>query len=124
MILRMLENSVSKWPALEGRYLQLGGIKMEFDPSQGEGSRVIESSVYIKGKPLEKEKTYNICTTDYMCIGRDGFDVLKSAKMIIDDENGLNMFDIIADYCKIPSQKDARDEFDLYKKTELTQSLL
>lgn len=124
MILRMLENSVSKWPALEGRYLQLGGIKMEFDPSKDAGSRVIEGSVYVQDKPLDQEKTYNICTTDYMTLGRDGFDVLKEAKMIIDEENGPNMLDIIAHYCQIPNKKSSRDEFDEYKKAELTQSQL
>ena len=124
MILRMLENSVSKWPALEGRYLQLGGIKMKFDPSKEEGSRVIDGSVLIKDNLLEKDRTYCVCTTDYMTLGRDGYDVLKEAKMIIDEENGPNMLDIISDYLDIPNKKENREEIDKFKQTEMTQSTM
>merc|ERR1712166_1500941 len=55
-VLLCLENSVSKWPALEGRYLQLGGVSFKYDSKQEGMHRVIDGSVMIKGQPLELEK--------------------------------------------------------------------
>jgi len=75
-VLECLENSVSKWPALEGRYLQLGGVQFQYDPKKEGGQRVIEGSVFIKQQELELHKKYNICTTGYMALGKDGYDTI------------------------------------------------
>merc|ERR1712151_866824 len=72
-----LENSVSKWPALEGRYLQLGGVTFKYDPKKEGGQRVIDGSVVIAGAELELHRKYNICTTGYMALGKDGYDTIK-----------------------------------------------
>ncbi|KAA0166837.1 hypothetical protein FNF31_01212 [Cafeteria roenbergensis] len=47
-----LENGVSKWPALEGRFPQVSGIRFAFDPSLPPGERVLLSTVRVRGKPL------------------------------------------------------------------------
>lgn len=86
-ILDALENGVSKLPSLEGRFVQVSGIKYSFciDSSP----RIV--SVAIDGKPLELEKIYSCATLGYMAEGYDGFKSLQVPKerQIVDDEQGL-----------------------------------
>lgn len=66
VILQALENSVSMYPATEGRFLQVSGVVFSFDPSQASGSRVVQSSVLIGGKPLEPEREYRVSMREYI----------------------------------------------------------
>lgn len=40
IVLSLLENSVSQWPALDGRFAAFSGINYSFDPACPTGSRV------------------------------------------------------------------------------------
>lgn len=97
-----LENSVSQYPALEGRFPQVSNIKFEFDPSKPSGSRV--NYVKVGGQPLEDSKLYNLVTRGYMARGKDGFDSLlvKSeggkAEEIVSEENGILISMMIRQY--------------------------
>jgi 2',3'-cyclic-nucleotide 2'-phosphodiesterase (5'-nucleotidase family) len=42
-----LENSVSKWPATDGRFCQVSGVRFSFDPREPPGARVVEGSVHV-----------------------------------------------------------------------------
>lgn len=101
-ILSALENGVSTYPALEGRFPQVSGIRFSFDPSLPPGSRC--SDVHIAGSPLENEREYTLCTREYMVRGKDGFDSLLLeeyggiAKSIVDEENGLLISIILRQY--------------------------
>jgi 5'-nucleotidase len=92
-ILDALENSVSSYPALEGRFPQVSNIEFEFDPSNPPNSRV--AYVKIGDAPLDLEKVYVLVTRGYMARGKDGFDSLlvKSeggqAEEIVSEENGI-----------------------------------
>ncbi|KAJ9057065.1 hypothetical protein DSO57_1026095 [Entomophthora muscae] len=87
-----LESSVSMYPKQEGRFPQLAGMKITFDPKAEPGNRLTEvlvadhDSVYV---PLDRNKTYTVVTRDYMALGFDGFDALKKGKYIVDEENGI-----------------------------------
>lgn len=67
-LLEALENSVGKYPALEGRFPQVSNIHFEFDPSKPEGSRVMHAEV--GGEPLELERPYKLVTRGYMARGK------------------------------------------------------
>ncbi|KAH7346208.1 5'-nucleotidase [Rhexocercosporidium sp. MPI-PUGE-AT-0058] len=101
-ILEAIENSVSLYPALEGRFPQVSNIEFEFDPSCPPNSRV--KYVNIAGKLLDKEKIYVLVTRGYMARGKDGFDSLlvKSeggeAEEIVSEENGILISMIIRQY--------------------------
>ncbi|KAF2840107.1 ser/Thr protein phosphatase family protein [Patellaria atrata CBS 101060] len=92
-IIEALENSVSKYPALEGRFSQISNIKFAFDPEKPEGSRVTYTK--IGNKPVDLEKDYSVATRGYMGRGKDGFDslLIKSeggvAEEIVSEENGI-----------------------------------
>lgn len=48
-----LENGVSQWPKLEGRFPQVSGVRFEFDPAQPPGRRVVPGSVTVGGADLQ-----------------------------------------------------------------------
>ncbi|KAJ2715201.1 hypothetical protein H4R19_001331 [Coemansia spiralis] len=53
-IRRALENGVSKWPAHEGRFPQVSGIRFEFDPALQPGSRVTSIVLTATAKAAAK----------------------------------------------------------------------
>ncbi|KAJ1643275.1 hypothetical protein LPJ64_004934 [Coemansia asiatica] len=56
-IRRALENGVSKWPAHEGRFPQVSGIRFEFDPSREPGSRVTSIVITASAKAAATQKS-------------------------------------------------------------------
>ncbi|KAJ2162986.1 hypothetical protein GGF46_000172 [Coemansia sp. RSA 552] len=49
-IRRALENGVSKWPAQEGRFPQVSGIRFEFDPRRAPGDRITSITITAAAK--------------------------------------------------------------------------
>lgn len=94
-LLDALETSVSAWPAMEGRFLQVSGISYAFDPSKEPGNRITHESVTVNEKPIEMNKSYTIATKAYLRSGKDGFDTLKKAKQIIDPETAPRLVTLI-----------------------------
>lgn len=101
-LLEALENSVGKYPALEGRFPQISGIEFTFDPSKDPGSRC--QDVLIASKPLDLEKEYKVATRDYMVRGKDGFTSLMleedggPARSIVSEENGVLISMLLRQY--------------------------
>ena len=97
-----LENAVSKYPALEGRFPQISGITFSFDPSKPPMGRT--SEVMIGGIPVGPDQEYKLVTRDYMVRGKDGFTSLMleeaggRAKSIVSDENGLLISMLLRQY--------------------------
>ncbi|KAI6789456.1 5'-nucleotidase [Hortaea werneckii] len=97
-----LENAVSKYPALEGRFPQVSGITLAFDPSLDPGKRCTE--VKICGQPLDYEREYRVATREYMVRGKDGFTSLMieehggQAKSIVGDESGMLISSLLRQY--------------------------
>jgi 2',3'-cyclic-nucleotide 2'-phosphodiesterase (5'-nucleotidase family) len=59
-LLEMLNNSVSRVDAGDGRFLQVSGIAFRYGPD------VKAEDVQVNGKPLDLNATYTIATTDFM----------------------------------------------------------
>jgi len=101
-IIAALENGVSTYPALEGRFPQVSGIHFAFDPAKPPGSRC--SEVAIAGAPADPARSYTLCTREYMVRGKDGFTSLLieehggAAKSVVDEENGLLISTILRQY--------------------------
>ena len=101
-MLEAIENSVSLYPALEGRFPQVSNIEFEFDPRSPSNSRV--KYVNIGGVPLDHEKLYVLVTRGYMGRGKDGFDSLLvrseggQAEEIVSEENGILISMILRQY--------------------------
>eukprot|EP00581_Thalassiosira_minuscula_P015309 CAMPEP_0183720282 /NCGR_PEP_ID=MMETSP0737-20130205/12943_1 /TAXON_ID=385413 /ORGANISM="Thalassiosira miniscula, Strain CCMP1093" /LENGTH=564 /DNA_ID=CAMNT_0025950127 /DNA_START=41 /DNA_END=1735 /DNA_ORIENTATION=- len=56
ILLQALENGVSKYPAMEGRFPCVDGVRFAFDPTKPAGSRVVPGSVYMRDKTLVKKR--------------------------------------------------------------------
>ncbi|KAH8671626.1 5'-nucleotidase [Xylariales sp. PMI_506] len=97
-----LENGVSLYPALEGRFSQVSNIKYTFDPSKAPGSRIITAE--IGNGPIDMEKKYVLVTRGYMARGKDGFDSLLvqpeggDAEEIVSEENGILISMLLRQY--------------------------
>jgi len=101
-ILEALENSVSLYPALEGRFPQVSNIFFEFHPKRPAGSRI--QSVKIGTEPLDLNRDYVLATRGYMAHGKDGYTSLLikaeggPAEEVVSEENGMLISTIIRQY--------------------------
>jgi 5'-nucleotidase len=97
-----LENSVCLYPALEGRFPQVSGIKFKFNPKRPAGQRVL--SVSINDAPVDPTKHYRLVTRGYMARGKDGYDSLLiepeggTAEDIVSEENGVLISTILRQF--------------------------
>ncbi|HEX8169990.1 MAG TPA: bifunctional UDP-sugar hydrolase/5'-nucleotidase [Thermoanaerobaculia bacterium] len=64
-VLDMLNNSVSRADAGDGRFLQVSGIRFGYRANGG-GYVVDASDVTVGGKPLDLDATYSVASVDYL----------------------------------------------------------
>lgn len=86
ILLAALENSVSQLPKTEGRFLQVAGLRFEFDSSKPAGNRVIRETVMVSQRssntqpgnghaaparfePLDEDAEYTVATKCYLLQG-------------------------------------------------------
>lgn len=74
-LIKVLEQSVSGYPAAQGGFLHVSGMKFVFDPAKEVGSRVVE--VTVGDKPLTNDAEYTVAINDFLGIGGDGYTVFK-----------------------------------------------
>ena len=91
-----LENGVSRVEDVAGRFPQIAGLRLEYDPAAPAGSRVVE--VTVGGAPLDPEKVYTVATNDYMAGGGDGYAALGKGRQLIDAAAGTLMATMVMDY--------------------------
>ena len=77
------ENSVSALPQYRlGRFLQVSGIRVEYNISKPVGERV--KSIQVRGpatleyREIDDEKLYTVAVSNYLIAGGDGFFMLKN----------------------------------------------
>lgn len=82
-ILDMLENGVSMYPKLEGRFPQVAGVSFAFDPHKPPGSRVDTSLIRIGDEYLNLEQCYRLTTKSYVHTGCDGYIMLRDTEVLV-----------------------------------------
>ena len=82
-IIEALENGVSQYPKLEGRFPQVAGIKFAFNPKNPPGSRVDPKFVMIGDEFIQVHQYYRLVTKKYIATGHDGYTVLCGAEMLV-----------------------------------------
>ncbi|XP_059471868.1 snake venom 5'-nucleotidase isoform X2 [Neocloeon triangulifer] len=90
-ILKMLENSVSQYPRLEGRFPQVSGISFGFDPNASAGQRVDPQFVRIGDEYLSLDQRYKLATKKYVAQGKDGYDCLRESKILVDADDCVEL---------------------------------
>ncbi len=81
-----MENSVSRIPE-SGRFLQLAGLELRFDPAAALGSRVKE--LRFKGAPLESGREYTVVVNRFVADGGDGYTMFPGARGRVDFQTPL-----------------------------------
>ena len=71
-----LENGVSQVEDMAGRFPQIAGMTLVYDPQASAGNRVI--TIEVGGEELDPDRSYTVATNDYMAGGGDGYAALES----------------------------------------------
>ncbi len=72
-----LENSVSRLPEANGRFLQISGLSYVFDPAAPVGSRV--KTMQVNQTPLDLSRHYTVVTSQFLADGGDGYTMFMHA---------------------------------------------
>lgn len=97
-----LENGLSQYPALEGRFPQVSNITFHFDARKPSGSRIVLAT--IGGEPIDMARKYVLVTRGYMARGKDGYDSLLieeeggKAEEVVSEENGILISMLLRQY--------------------------
>ncbi|XP_077284564.1 mannosylglucosyl-3-phosphoglycerate phosphatase isoform X2 [Arctopsyche grandis] len=86
IILKALENGVSKYPKMEGRFPQVGGLSFAFDPTKPEGERIERMTVRVGDEYLQPSQTYRTAIKRYIHQGCDGYNMFHDCPIILDDD--------------------------------------
>jgi len=85
-IWKALENGVSQWPRLEGRFPQVSGVCFAFDPEKPPGQRIDPRFIKVGDEYLDLKQHYRLVTKAYLHQGKDGYDVLKDCRVLVSEE--------------------------------------
>ena len=122
-IYEALENGVSQWPKLEGRFPQVSGITFAFDPSKPAGSRVNPDYVKVGDEYLDKSQHYKLVTKAYLAKGKDGYDALAKGTILVDDECAPNLTSAVQNHFQaIQMKKDKSRRVSIHHQSLVTLS--
>jgi 5'-nucleotidase/UDP-sugar diphosphatase len=76
-----LENGLARLEDAAGRFPQVSGMTITFDPRRPPGKRIV--SIRIGGKPLDPNRVYRIATNDFLARGSDGYDTFGKARSLL-----------------------------------------
>lgn len=95
-VLAALENGFSQVENGAGRFPQVSGLTVVWDPKAPPGSRV--ASVMVGGAALDKDKLYKVATNDYMLGGGDSYTALGGGKVLVNETAGNLMANDVMTY--------------------------
>lgn len=88
-LLDALENAVSAYPKLEGRFPQVSGVSFVFNSSKPPGSRIEPQLVQIADEWLNVDQMYSLCIKSYMYGRVERLKITGSMKWIVKHTNFL-----------------------------------
>lgn len=92
----VLEHGVARANELDGRFLQVSGLRFSWHRVTPPGAQV--RSVTIGDAPLDPFRTYRVAAGAFIANGGDGYAMLKSASRIIGREDGLKIASLVIDH--------------------------
>lgn len=95
-LISTLEHGVGKVEEKAGRFPQVSGLTMIYDPKAPAGRRV--TSVTVGGKPIDPQATYRVATNDYMLKGGDGYAAFPRSKVIVDASGAVLLATIVMNH--------------------------
>lgn len=91
VLIRGIENSVSMYPNLAGRYSAFSGLFFNWDCSKPPGERVLQETLIVHEEHIVKDKIYKVAMHTFMSDGGDGYECFKACKLIESDGDKLNL---------------------------------
>lgn len=87
ILLKALNNSVSKLPEAAGRFLQVAGLRFKYSLQLPADQRVIQNSVFIErsdedNEALDLSAVYRVATKGFVKDGKDGFDMFGQCREV------------------------------------------
>jgi 2',3'-cyclic-nucleotide 2'-phosphodiesterase (5'-nucleotidase family) len=76
-----IENGLSLLPDAAGRFPQVSGLTVEFDPRRPAGSRVL--AIGVGDAPLEPDRTYRVAINDFLARGGDGYAAFAAMRPLL-----------------------------------------
>ena len=95
-LLKAVEHGVGKVESGAGRFPQVAGMTIAYDPKAPAGTRVTD--VRVSGKPLDPAAIYRVATNDFMAKGGDGYTMFLKAKPLIDPAGAVLLATIVMNY--------------------------
>ncbi|WP_321344487.1 bifunctional metallophosphatase/5'-nucleotidase [Breoghania sp.] len=98
-LITALENGFSQVEDGAGRFPQVAGMKVIWDPAKPAGSRVVSVKIAKGGDfvPLDPDTLYGVASNNYMRSGGDGYAIFAKAAVDVYDY-GPNLEDVVARY--------------------------
>jgi 2',3'-cyclic-nucleotide 2'-phosphodiesterase (5'-nucleotidase family) len=93
-----LENGLSQHEHTAGRFPQVSGLRVTFDPKKPVGSRLV--AVTVGGRPLDPTAHYTLATFEFLLGGGDGYTMLKEGKVLVSVESGPMDSDLVLERLK------------------------
>jgi 5'-nucleotidase / UDP-sugar diphosphatase len=95
-LLAALENGVSAVEQKAGRFPQISGMIVTYDPKAESGKRI--RAVTIGGQKLAPDALYRVATSDYLAGGGDGYAALTRGKILSDTRFAQLLATTVGDY--------------------------
>lgn len=95
-LVQVLEHALSGVEQAKGRFPQLAGLKVVYQPAATPGQRVRE--VWVGDAKVEAERLYTLATSDYLAEGGDGFALLRQARRIVPANQGALLTEVVIQY--------------------------
>lgn len=97
-LLEAMENGLAQVPVPAGRFPQVSGMKIVFDPKLPIRKRVL--SLEVAGRPVQPEKIYRIAILDFLARGGDDYTTFRAAKRVTPDVDAPLLANEVAKYLK------------------------
>ena len=95
---QVLENSVSQWPSLDGRFGCFSGLKFSFDPDKPVDTRV-HSVRWTDGTAVDLSSAakYTMAVKKFIAVGKDGYAAFldPSVEWISDVDAAMTIQDVV-----------------------------
>ena len=95
-VLDAMENGVSRVEDGSGRFAQISGMSMVYDPTAPAGSRIVQ--LMIGDAEVDVNAVYKFATNNYAMGGGDGYGMLGGGRVLINSGNGTLMANDVIDY--------------------------
>ena len=95
-----LENGVSQWPKLDGRFPQVGGISFAFDPTKAPGSRIDPAYIKIGTEYMDSQTNYKLATKACLASGEEGYSALAQGNILVDHQSAPSLTSAVINHFK------------------------